>query len=121
MKIHQEGNVIIQRPPPAQAQAQPAQAQAQAQELPPPPLNPPEPLREDVVLGMGLVRFVMPVVKAVKLPTTPAAMPEAPLITLAAKSDPGIFGREGCPPPEGLPTETAGFPPVPTLPPIDRR
>ena len=49
-------SIAIYRPPPAQAQAQPAQAQAQAHELPPPLLQPPPRLEEDVLgLGIGLV------------------------------------------------------------------
>ena len=90
---------VVYRPPPAQAQAQPAQAQAQAQELPPPPRKPPELLR--AACGMGLVRSVIPEVNEVRLPTTPAAIPEAPLIKPAAKSEPGILGSEGLAPPDG--------------------
>ena len=107
-------------PPPAQAQAQPAQAQAQAHELPPPPRNPPELLLR-VVCGMGFVRLVIPVVNEVKLPTTPAAIPVAPLIRFAAKSAPGILGIEDLALPEGWPVDAAGLLPVPTLPPIDWR
>jgi len=105
-------------PPPAQAQAQ-----AQAQELPPPPRKPPEPLLVLVETGIGLVRLVMPSVKDVRLPTTPAAMPVAPLITLAAKVEPGMLGKE-TPPPllPGLPVDTAGLlAVVVTPPPIERR
>ena len=40
-----------------------------------------------------MVRLVTPPVKPVRSPTTPAARPEAPLTTDAAKSDPGICGR----------------------------
>jgi hypothetical protein len=65
----------------------------------------------------------MPSVKEVRLPTTPAAIPVAPLIRLAAKSEPGIFGRETLPlpPPAGFPVETEGLLAVGIPPPIDRR
>ena len=49
--------------------------------------------------------FVTALVKPVRSPIAPAAMLEAPLIIDAAKSEPGIFGREseGLLPPEGIP------------------
>ena len=74
------------RPPPAQAQAHPAHAQAQ----PPPP--PKLLLPED--FGIGLVLFVMPLVKLERLPITPAEKPWIPPTTEAAKSDPGNCGSE---------------------------
>ena len=43
---------------------------------------------------MGLVRLVTAPVNEVRLPTTPAAMPVAPFITEAAKSEPGILGMD---------------------------
>ena len=41
-----------------------------------------------------MVRFVTAVVRPVKPPTTPAAKVDVPLITFAAKSEPGICGRD---------------------------
>lgn len=108
---------LAYRPPPAQAQAQPAQAQAQAQELPPPPppppRKPPEPLLVDT--GIGFVRVVIPSVKDVRFPTTPAAIPVAPLITLAAKFEPGILGRDILPPPADVVLAGTGFDTVPPM------
>ena len=49
--------------------------------------------------------LVIAPVKPVRSPIAPAAMLDAPLIIDAAKSDPGIFGRESeglLPPPEGM-------------------
>ena len=79
---------MIYLPPPAQAQAQPAQAQAHAHAQPPPP-PPVKPLPLDVRTGGGLVFWVIPSVKLVRLPTTPADMDWTLLTTEAAKSDPG--------------------------------
>ena len=65
----------------------------------------------------------MPSVKEVRFPTTPAAIPVVPLITLAANVEPGMLGRE-TPPPllPGLPVDTAGLlAVVGTPPPIERR
>jgi hypothetical protein len=87
---------INYRPPPAQAQAQPAQAQAQAQdELPPPPLQPPLLEEDEEGLGMGLVLFVMRLVKSVMLPTTLLEKSDIPLTMEAAKSPPGRTGKLG--------------------------
>ena len=108
-------------PPPAHAQAQPAQAQAQAHECPPPPppRNPPLPLLGDeVCIGTGFVLLVIALVKPVMSPITPAAKVEAPLTIDAAKSEPGICGKEteGLPPAAPLPELTGAA--IPPLPPI---
>ena len=84
------------RPPPAQAQAQPAQAQAQAQEeLPPPPLQPPLEEDEEEGGGIGLVLFVIRLVKSVILPTTLLEKLDIPSTMEAAKSPPGSTGKLG--------------------------
>ncbi len=90
------GGHLDYRPPPAQAQAQPAQAQAQAQEDPPPPPLHPPPLDEaEEGLGMGLVLFVMRLVKSVILPTTSLEKFEIPFTIEVANSAPGSTGTLG--------------------------
>lgn len=94
-------------PPPAQAQAQPAQAQAQAQP-PPPPL---QPLPDDFDTGIGLVLFVILLVKSLRLPTTLLEKSCTPVTTLAANALPGRVGIDAPPPPfEGTETVVFGMP-----------
>ena len=98
---------MIYLPPPAQAQAQPAQAQAHAQLLPPLPPLLFEPLDED--FGIGLVVLVTPDVKVLTLPSTLLEKFCTPVMTEAAKVEPGTLvverpvGKEA-----GTPLEVLG-------------
>lgn len=69
------------------------------------------------------MRVVTLFVKDVRLPTTPAAIAVVPLMTLAAKFDPGMLGSEILPPVEGVDVvevDAAGIG-LETVPPILRR
>ena len=94
-------------PPPAQAQAQPAQAHAQAQLCPPPP-PPPRYETLDVGFGIGLVELLTPEVKVPTLPRTLLEKFCTPVITEAAKVDPGTLFMERPDDMEGIPVPTLG-------------